>query len=72
VHNTVYSIEKGHVIFSLPMSNNCQTAHVCVVVCKMIHELFKTSYHIEFMTARLLVVVKALLEKDMSVVIQLI
>jgi hypothetical protein len=38
----------------------------------MIHELFKTSYHIEFMTARLLVVVKALLEKDMSVVIQLI
>jgi hypothetical protein len=59
-------------ILSLPMSKNCQTAHISVVMRKIIHKIFKTSCHIELMTARLLIVAKALLEKDMSDVVPLI
>jgi hypothetical protein len=44
VHNTVHSIEKWHVILSSPMSESRLAAHVSVVVSKVIHKFFKTSW----------------------------
>jgi hypothetical protein len=41
-------------------------------VSKVIHKFFKTSCHVELMTAGLDVVAKALLEKDMGAVVPLI
>jgi hypothetical protein len=72
VHNTVHSIEKWHVILSSPMNKSHLAAHISVVVSKVIHKFFKTSCRVELVTARLDVVAKALLEKDMSAVVPLI
>jgi hypothetical protein len=41
-------------------------------VSKVIHKFFKTSCHVELVTAGLDVVVKALSEKDMGAVVPLI